>query len=280
MSITQDDDDKIEGKDAISAEEVIASAEKAQSASDLESCLAGVRPGFGNCSSRRKLRRLLEQKLADSTIQGQINAKSRRRFQRVLLILKPDKDGSLAAMQQKKESDKIKEAEALAKKASAEAAAKEKIVPCILFIGQLTFDTTAEEIENYLQNNGITGKIIVRLRRDPEKNQSLGMAFVEVDGPRELRKGLALHHSFLNGRRINVEKSCGGRSKEKRSEKISSIRTDMEEEKMQQINGLMSDYSSRGVIPVDEISEKLMHIIQTTNPSLLSKVCKPYMSLV
>ena len=31
-----------------------------------------------------------------------------------------------------------------------------------------------------------------------------------------MHKGLSIHHSVLHGRRLNVEKSCGGRNKEAR----------------------------------------------------------------
>ena len=58
---------------------------------------------------------------------------------------------------------------------------------------------------------------------------SRGMAFVELEGPRELHKCIALHHTKLHGRTINIEKSCGGKNKLGRAAKLSAKRGEQDE---------------------------------------------------
>jgi hypothetical protein len=99
-------------------------------------------------------------------------------------------------------------------------ASKKKKNPLIVFIGQLSYDTSAEMIVDHffselrkevkdLRRNMIK----VRLRTDPKTGKSLGTAFLEIvetENPQVLYSCLKLHQTFLHGRRINVERSSGG----------------------------------------------------------------------
>ena len=87
-------------------------------------------------------------------------------------------------------------------------------IPYVVFVGQLAFSTTKEQIESHFRNEGnVDGDIRVRVLTNKDNNRSKGMAFVQVEGSRELRRCLDMHQSFLDGRIINVEQSTGKKGK-------------------------------------------------------------------
>jgi hypothetical protein len=98
--------------------------------------------------------------------------------------------------------------------------------PYVVFIGQLSYKTTSEEITKHLHANGINTAaqgFQVRLLTERDNSaHSRGSAFVQLSNAEQLHECLSLHHSVLHGRRINVEKSCGGRNKESRADKLVS----------------------------------------------------------
>jgi hypothetical protein len=100
--------------------------------------------------------------------------------------------------------------------------------PYVVFVGQLSFTTTKEAIEEHFRAGGVGGVMTVRLLTSKGSENSRGMAFVEIEGSKELRNALAMHHTTLDGRRVNVEQSAGG-GKRKRSEAIEAKRSDRQE---------------------------------------------------
>ena len=91
-----------------------------------------------------------------------------------------------------------------------------KINPYILFVGQIPYDTTSETLfshfENYMGKALIT-KDTMKIRipnNDKDKKESKGYAFVEFTDPEAMYECLKMHHTPLNGRRINVIRSAGG----------------------------------------------------------------------
>lgn len=225
---------------------------------DLEDALIVIKPGVGNCNTRRSLRRIIELKIKNESFYAQANSKTRRRFQRVLQILKPDPTLR----------DRLNDVEKAKKMTDKSTKSQEKDqnqikpdvpppIPHIAFIGQLTFETTIDEIEQFLRQNGITGNIAIRLRRDSTTQKSLGMGFIEVEGPRELNKLLSLHKSYLNGRKVNIEKSCGGKSKITRTTKILTKREQQEQLRQVEIENILDEYERKGVIRREELSEKV-----------------------
>jgi hypothetical protein len=112
-------------------------------------------------------------------------------------------------------------------------ASKRKKNPLIVFIGQLSYDTSAEMIVDHFFNElrkevkDLRRTMIkVRLRTDPKTGKSLGTAFLEIvetENPLVLYSCLKLHQTFLHGRRINVERSSGGGAP-KKEEKLRSFR--------------------------------------------------------
>eukprot|EP01041_Mallomonas_annulata_P011425 gene11425-23897_t len=100
-----------------------------------------------------------------------------------------------------------------------------KRVPYVLFVGQLSYDTTEESLRNHFVAHGIEGPVTIRMRRDAITGLSKGTSFVEVCSPKELYKALSLQGSVLDGRTINVEKSCGGRNRDNRLAKLEQMRS-------------------------------------------------------
>ena len=82
--------------------------------------------------------------------------------------------------------------------------------PYVVFISQLPYSVTAAEISAHLEKHGVAGPIQVRLLTHSDTGNSKGVAFADLPDAQQLHKCLALHHSVLGGRLINVEKSCGG----------------------------------------------------------------------
>ena len=87
----------------------------------------------------------------------------------------------------------------------------------ILFLGNLSYRTTKEEIVKFLE---CIGDVEVRLQTE-KSGKSKGFAFVEYSTNTQFQKLLKLHHSVLGGRKINVEMTAGGGGgSKKRKEKI------------------------------------------------------------
>nr|ADE10076.1 RRM [Tremella fuciformis] len=101
----------------------------------------------------------------------------------------------------------------------------------ILFVGNLGFKTTRQDIQVHFKP-AIDRLAAVRLLTEKPKPghvgppKSRGIAFLELENSTELQACLKLHHSILQGRRINVELTAGGGGKgEGRKEKIKERNT-------------------------------------------------------
>ena len=204
-------------------------------------------------AQRRQLRAVIEQALAQDDVSSSMNAKVRRRATRITGIL-ADADGEAVVSKDSTGTTAAPVAGAGLKIEGSTTVrpplGEQKKVPYVLFVGNLSYDVTAEEIEQHLRTAAaLEGPIKVRLRTDPHTKRGLGVAFVEVEGTRELHQCISLgHHSKLNGRVINVEKSCGGRNKEQRGEKIASKRTEQQRRTQEAINTVLVQFEQKGVL--------------------------------
>ncbi|KAJ9476438.1 Nucleolar protein 6 [Pseudozyma hubeiensis] len=131
----------------------------------------------------------------------------------------------------------------------------------ILFVGNMAFTTTSENISKHFgQACGEVPNVRLLTRKadpnalaslpaskrksiakgkaqDPSKPQSKGCAFVEFKTSEALRKALKFHHTLLEGRKINVELTAGGGGKgEARQEKIKAKNAGLEKER-QKLHG-------------------------------------------
>lgn len=131
----------------------------------------------------------------------------------------------------------------------------------ILFVGNMAFTTTADNISKHFgQTCGEVPSVRLLTKKadpnalanlpaskrksiakgkaqDPTKPQSKGCAFVEFKSSEALRKALKFHHTMLEGRKINVELTAGGGGKsENRQEKIKAKNAGLEKER-QKLHG-------------------------------------------
>ncbi|XP_077993811.1 uncharacterized protein LOC144447609 [Glandiceps talaboti] len=81
----------------------------------------------------------------------------------------------------------------------------------VLFVGNLPFNTTKEELEEHFSKTG--GVTEIRLITNKDTGESKGFGYVQFKNQQSFKKGLDLHHSRLAGRRINVEFTVPGRGK-------------------------------------------------------------------
>jgi len=94
----------------------------------------------------------------------------------------------------------------------------------ILFVGNLPYDVTEQEIKDHFKNCKISS---LRLRQN-------GICFLEFagdDAAAQLHHALQFHHSNLRKRKINVEFSAGGGgNSSRRREKITKKNKDFQDE--------------------------------------------------
>jgi RNA recognition motif-containing protein len=139
--------------------------------------------------------------------------------------------------------------------------------PLIAFAGQLSFETTSEDLMEHICLNlsgdyspsKIKKMTKIRLLTDPKTKRSRGMAFVEVDDPEFLYALLKLHQTYLKGRRINVERSAGGKKhSEARKSKLEHYRKEQGAYFAEVVENILSEYKKSGELREDELDEGVM----------------------
>ncbi|XP_059149889.1 uncharacterized protein LOC131936826 [Physella acuta] len=102
---------------------------------------------------------------------------------------------------------------------SKSAASKDSKDKYVLFIGNLPYDVTREQLEEHFRKTG--GIKSIRIPRDKATDKGRGFAYMEFDGRISHGIALRLHQTTLGGRKINVEfTSIGGGKSEARKEKL------------------------------------------------------------
>lgn len=141
------------------------------------------------------------------------------------------------------------------KNSSSMEVSKKKVNPYILFVGQLSYDTTKEELFQHIQKQLVDEhkvtehNVQIRMLQDIKSKKSRGMAFVEIksDDPEFMYSCLKLHRTYLKGRRINVERSAGG-GVQTRANKIKQHRIEQEQYIDTTVNAMLEEYYARGEI--------------------------------
>lgn len=163
----------------------------------FEDYLSFIRPGIGNCNSRRKLKRSLEsimsaneeedqetsegetvgskRKLSDTI---QLNDHLKKRCQRAISYLSSENiNNRLIRENEEKLKNEEREKEKLLKKLNEETNKNKhgNIVPYVVFVGQLDYSLTKEEIKDFFVKKGeLTDEIIVRVRTNPQTKKFEG----------------------------------------------------------------------------------------------------------
>ncbi|KAK8799668.1 hypothetical protein WA158_006216 [Blastocystis sp. Blastoise] len=101
-----------------------------------------------------------------------------------------------------------------------------------VFIGQLPFDCTKDDLMKYLKDNDVDIKNI-RLLTDKSTGKFKGMAFVDVLAG-NVCKMLKLHHTFFKGRCINIEETMDGGKKSQERQKFLKKRREIHDQRIEE----------------------------------------------
>lgn len=156
-----------------------------------------------------------------------------------------------------------------AETSTSSSASNSKKNPLIAFFGQLSFDTTQEDLMDHIRTqlketprHKVSKKnITIRMLTDPKTKRSRGMAFVEIhdDDPEFLYALLKLHQTYLKGRRINVERSAGGRkNSESRQSKLEQYKKEQGEYFAQIVDNILQEFEKTGEIRKEELDEGVL----------------------
>jgi RNA recognition motif-containing protein len=127
--------------------------------------------------------------------------------------------------------------------------------PNILFIGQLSFDTTKEEILACFRKHLVETEkmkvandaLSVRLLTHAQTGKSKGMAFLEIrdadQDPLIVYSCLKLHHTYIKGRRINVERTSGG-GKATKQTKVATLRQHQVDYMKETVQSILKEYDT------------------------------------
>ncbi|GAX15132.1 nucleolar protein 6 [Fistulifera solaris] len=247
-------------------------------------------PPLEELSSNNKLlaARQLQQELTSIEKDDTMKAKDRRSAKRKAEAIALEKTGCsadelLAWYKEQKEEDRP-ETNSNNKKKTEDTQHDKRKIPYILFIGQLSYDTTKESLLQHFQTeladdgfdvNEQTCQI--RLLTDPKTKKSRGMAFVELSTPELMHACLKLHKTMLEGRRINVEKSAGGgKHSEQRKEKLKTFRTQQEEYIESMVAKMIDEYKQKGEIQDGELDEGVIALCQRHSGAVVQAALERY----
>ncbi|KAJ1947975.1 hypothetical protein FBU59_001807 [Linderina macrospora] len=102
----------------------------------------------------------------------------------------------------------------------------------IVFVGNLSFKTTKEEVEEFLEQ---ANPVSVRLMTNKQTGESRGFAFVEFGSAADLKHALKFHHMQLGSRKVNIELTAGGGGNSStRQDKLKRRREDLEKERQKE----------------------------------------------
>jgi len=131
----------------------------------------------------------------------------------------------------------------------------------ILFVGNLRYLTSQDAIQEHFSACDPPPTIRL-LTPKPKKGsqatttKSKGCAFLEFTSRNALQQALKLHHSTLDGRKINVELTAGGGGKsEQRLNKLKQRNKDLETQRKKRVEKKQGDTQCKGKVPAEESAQ-------------------------
>ena len=234
--------------------------------------------------SARKLQQELLQIETDETMKAKDRRSAKRKAEAIAFETTGIQAEHLLAWYKEQKNDDTKETKNNKKAKGESQAAPPKSIPYILFIGQLSYDTTKESLMQHFKTeladdgfaiNEQTCKI--RLLTDAKTKKSRGMAFVELTTPELMHGCLKLHKTMLEGRRINVEKSAGGgKHSEQRKEKLKTFRTQQEEYIESMVVKMLDEYKQKGEIQEGELDEGVIGLCKRHSGAVVEAALERY----
>ena len=153
--------------------------------------------------------------------------------------------------------------------------------PYIAFVGQLSYDTSQDAVLEHIRQTlgeefDVSNETVkIRLLTNEKTGKSRGMAFVEVDNPELLYALLRLHQTFLNGRRINVERSAGGRGATKK-QKLEQYRKEQQEYVSSVVDKMLQEFYANGSIQPDELDEGVIALFNRHSANVVQAALERY----
>ena len=178
-----------------------------------------------------------------------------------------------------------------------------KVNPYILFVGQIPYDCTVdrlfEHFQKYMGKKIITkdslqiripaedkekaAKRMAKSLKDEEKNdvasssRNKGFAFAEFKDPELMYECLKLHHTDVDGRRINVLRSAGG-GKASRAEKIKLRQKEQEDYISSTVDKIIEDYISKGELQEGELDEGAVLLCKRRSAAIVEAALSQYIA--
>ena len=146
-----------------------------------------------------------------------------------------------------------------------------EVVSRTIFIGQLPYKCTGEQIKEHFRKGG-AGEVTLRLLTDKKTKRFRGIAFGEVRDEKSMRFALRLHHSIFLGRCINVERSCGGGGKgEKRKAHLKEMRDSQSTLLRRNIDTMLAEAveASDGCILRTDFDDRIVDVLCTFPTSMV-----------
>jgi len=259
---------------------MIAEVRSTKNNAGLIKALSDVSRGDGNVTTRRKLVRLLTHFIKQGSLEDSPVVLTEKTIARCLEVTKllepaPNSGAKLVPLEEavelglvpKKRPRRGREEEEEQKSLTPPPS-----VPHVIFLGQIPFDCSTEELQVFLQSAGLVGPVKVRMLTD-ESGAPKGTAFADLVSAEDMHKCLSLHHTVFKGRKINVEKSCGGKNKERRTEKLAAQKLDQESKLRAKVSQILDEYVERKVIPgVQELGSLLSDRLYTYTPAHVQNI--------
>lgn len=157
-----------------------------------------------------------------------------------------------------------------------------KKTPYVAFVGQLSYTSTKESIlkhfEKELGRKEVTeGNMKIRLLTDKNTGKSRGMAFVEVDNPELLHECFKLHQTYLDGRRMNVERTAGGSSTEKKNSKLEHHREEHKQYISDTVERIFREYEANGDLEEGELDGSVIGLCKRHSMATVEASLKEYL---
>lgn len=127
---------------------------------------------------------------------------------RVVSFAADDEEAPLSHKEQRKRRKLEKRASDSADHAEEEEEAPKRPQrsPFSLWVGNLSFRTTAEELQDFLRENGVSGISRVHMPKGARRGEdNRGFAYVDVPSPEQVNVGVGLSESTLNGRQLLIK---------------------------------------------------------------------------
>lgn len=236
----------------------------------------------GNAKERRRLRRAQEQQEKQAEPEKEAtNAKERRRLKRKALHESKEQEPTTPNTEAttSKERRKLRRAQERSVVPAPSSKKRERSgPPLVAFVGQLSFTTTASDLEKFFSDAGVPGTLRVRLLTSKESGKSRGMAFVECESAEALHAVVSLHRSTVDGRRVNIEKSSGG-GKEIKKQRVEEKRQQQQSVVDETVKRVVADYVDQGKLRPDEFDEGVLKLLARRSGRVAEAALSEYCSL-